>query len=69
MRLNEAGRTIGREMYNYNTMPPSYRKYIVSQIKKKYNCSDEEAIGRLKQNATWVVSGGSWRRWSRARNI
>ena len=58
MRLNEAGRTIGREMYNYNTMPPSYRKYIVSQIKKKYNCSDEEAIGRLKQNATWVVSGG-----------
>lgn len=57
MRLNEAGRTVGREMYNYNTMPPSYRKYIVSQIKKKYNCSDEEAIGRLKQNATWRVSG------------
>lgn len=57
MRLNEAGRTVGREMYNYNTMPPSYRKYIVSQIKKKYNCSDEEAIGRLKQNATWQVSG------------
>ena len=57
MRLNEAGRTVGREMYNYNTMPPSYRKYIVSQIKKKYNCSDEEAIGRLKQNATWQVTG------------
>lgn len=57
MRLNEAGRTVGREMYNYNTMPPSYRKFIVGEIQKKYNCSEEEAIGRLKQNATWQVTG------------
>lgn len=57
MRLNEAGRTVGREMYNYNTMPPSYRKYIIGEIRKKYNCSEEEAIGRLKQNATWQVTG------------
>lgn len=34
MRLNEAGRTVGCEMYNYNTKPPSYRKYIVGEIQR-----------------------------------